>query len=142
MNRLCPLVMLSVFGILLAALGCGKKGAPFLPEKAYRGKVTDLRGEWREGEILLKGKVSGPWEGMEGARVYYARYPLDKAPCEGCPIDYRDYQAFGVGAVKKEAFFCRIPAKVQGQAYFLRVNLIGPGGGIGPPSDTVKVVVQ
>ena len=103
--------------------------------------MTDLEGERQKEVIVLSGKISGPKE-VEGARVYYAQYPLEKSPCEGCPIEYQGYQAFGAEVVTEEGFLCRIPVKGQGQAYFFRVNLIGPSEAIGPPSDTVKVVVE
>jgi hypothetical protein len=125
----------------MVTLSCGKKGDPFLPRKEISAKVTDLQGEREKGDILLRGKIRGPKE-VEGAKVYYAQYPLGKAPCEGCPIEYQGYQAYGADVVKEEGFLCRIPVKVRGQVYFFRVNLIGPGGEMGPPSETVKVVVE
>jgi hypothetical protein len=108
---------------------CGKKGDPFLPKKEFPARVTDLEGERQTEVIVLRGKISGPKE-AEGAKVYYAQYPLEKSPCEGCPIEYQGY------------FLCRIPVKGQGQVYFFRVNLIGPSETMGPSSDMVKVVVE
>jgi hypothetical protein len=125
----------------MATLSCGKKGDPFLPQKEISAKVTDLQGEREKGDILLRGKIRAPNE-AEGARVYYAQYPLEKTPCEGCPIEYQGYEAHGADVIKEEGFFCRIPVKGQGQVYFFRVNLIGPGGEMGPPSETVKIVVE
>ena len=125
----------------MVTLSCGKKGDPFLPQKEISAKVTDLQGEREKGDILLRGKIRGPKE-VEGARVYYAQYPIEKPPCEGCPIEYQGHQAYGADVVKEEGFLCRVTVKVQGQVYFFRVNLIGPGGEMGPPSETVKVVVE
>jgi hypothetical protein len=135
------LVFLCASGILIVTLTCGKKGDPFLPKKEFPAKVTHLEGERQKQVIVLRGKISGPKE-VEGVRVYYAQYPLEKSPCEGCPIAYQGHQTFGAGVVTEEGFLCRIPVKGQGQVYFFRVNLIGAGEAIGPPSDTVKVVVE
>jgi hypothetical protein len=135
------LVFSCVSGILIVTLTCGKKSDPFLLEKAFPAKVTDLEFERQKQVIVLRGKISGPKE-VEGARVYHAQYPLEDSPCEGCPIEYQGHQVFGAGVVTEEGFLCRIPVKGQGQAYFFRVNLIGPGKAVGPPSETVKVVVE
>lgn len=135
------LAFLCALGILTATLGCGKKGDPFLPQKEVSAKVTDLRVEREKGNIFLKGQISAPKE-VEGARVYYAQYPLENPPCEGCPIEYQGHHSFGAEVVTEEGLRCRVPVKVQGQVYFFRVNLIGPGERMGPPSETVKVVVE
>jgi hypothetical protein len=125
----------------MVTLGCGKKGDPFLPLKEVSAKVTGLRGEREKENILLRGEIIAPQE-VEGARVYYAQYPLENPPCEGCPIEYQGHQSFGAEVVTEEGFLCKVPIKVRGQVYFFRVNLMGPGGKMGPPSETVKVVVE
>ena len=135
------LAFLCALAILVPTLACGKKGDPFLPQKEVSAKVTDLRGEREKGNILLKGEIRGP-KGVQGARVYYAQFPLEDPPCEGCPIEYQGHQSFGAEVVTGEGFFCAFPVKDQRQVYFFRVNLIGPGGRMGPPSETVKVVVE
>ena len=89
----------------------------------------------------MKGQISAPKE-VEGARVYYAQYPLENPPCEGCPIEYQGHHSFGAEVVTEDGFRCRVPVKVQGQVYFFRVNLIGPSEAMGPSSDMVKVVVE
>ena len=141
MNIARFLIFLCASGILLVTMTCGKKGDPFLPKKEFPARVTDLEGERQKEVIVLRGKISGPKE-VEGAKVYYAQYPLEKSPCEGCPIEYQGFQAFGAEVVTEEGFLCRIPVKGQGQIYFFRVNLIGPSETIGPSSDMVKVVVE
>lgn len=135
------LAFLCALGILMATLACGKKGDPFLPQKEVSAKVTNLRGEREKGNILLRGEIRGPKD-VQGARVYYAQFPLEAPPCEGCPIEYQGHQSFGAEVVAEEGFLCTVPVKVQGQVYFFRVNLIGPGGRMGPPSERVKVVVE
>lgn len=135
------LVFLCALGILMATLGCGKKGDPFIPQKEASARITDLRGERQRGNILLRGDISNPKD-VGGARVYYAQYPLENPPCEGCPIEYQGHHSFGAEVVTEGGFLCRVPIKVQGGVYFLRVNLIGPDGRVGPPSEMVKVVVE
>lgn len=148
MNCARFLGVLCVTGILSAMLACGKKGPPFLPQREFSLSVIDLRGEWVKGEIRLKGNISslqgskGGRDQIKGARVYYAQYPLESPPCASCPIEYEGYHGFGAEVVVEEGFFCRVPIRVRGQVYFFRVNLMGPGGATGPPSDTIKVVVE
>jgi predicted small lipoprotein YifL len=135
------LALLCALAILVATLACGKKGDPFLPQKEVSAKVTDLRGEREKGNILLRGEIRDPRD-VQGARVYSAQFSLEDPPCEGCPIEYQGYQSFGAEVVTEEGFFCTLPVKVQRQVYFFRVNLIGSGGRMGPPSETVKVVIE
>jgi hypothetical protein len=78
----------------------------------------------------------------QGCRVYYAQYPLDNAPCAGCPIEYHGYQEFGPEVITEQGFFCKVPAEISGQVYFLKVRLIGPEQTEGPSSDTVRVMVE
>jgi predicted small lipoprotein YifL len=141
LNNARFLVSFCVLGILLAILVCGKKGPPSLPKKEASARVTDLKAEREKEDILLRGMISGPKE-LEGARVYYAQYRHEESPCEGCPIEYQGYHGFGAEVVTEEGFLCRVPVKVQGHVYFFRVNLVGADGAIGPPSDTIKVVVE
>ncbi len=135
------LAFLCAFAILVATLACGKKGDPFLPQKEVSARITGLRGELEKGNILLRGEIRGSKD-AQGARVYYAQFPLEDPPCEECPIQYQGHQSFGAEVIKEEGFFCTLPVKVQRQVYFFRVNLIGPGGRMGPPSETVKVIVE
>jgi hypothetical protein len=135
-----------IVAILLVTGACGKKSPPSLPqpEKAFEYRVFDLKGKWLKGNILLQGDVEGlgspeDLEDIIGARVLYAEYPLDDAPCETCPVDFHGYHEFGTEAVTEEEFHCRVPAKKRGHVYFLEVHLIGPEGVLGPPSNRVMV---
>jgi predicted small lipoprotein YifL len=135
-------------GILLGIAACGKKGPPFLPQKDVPVRVSDLEGEWADGNIVLKGKISGVKDAKEakeqvkGCRVYYGQYPLDDPPCDGCPIKYQGYQTFGSEVISEEGFRCKLPVKDRGQIYFIEVHLIGSKGRLGPPSNRIKVVVK
>lgn len=135
-------------GILLGGYSCGKKAPPFLPEKTFNVRVSDLRGKCEGDSILLKAKISA-LNGAEmnaiqvkGARVYYAGYPLKNQPCEGCPLQYSAYREFGEEVADGRDFSCRVPIYSRGKVYFFKVRLIGPEGTLGPPSSTVKVVVR
>lgn len=135
-------------GILLGMAACGKKAPPFLPQKDVPVRVSDLKGEWSDGNIVLKGTISGlkntkkAKDQVKGSRVYYGQYPLGSPPCDDCPIEYQGYQTFGSEVISEERFRCKLPVKAGGQIYFIEVHLIGPKGTLGPPSNRIKVVVE
>ncbi|MFH1351472.1 MAG: hypothetical protein ABII26_11160 [Pseudomonadota bacterium] len=144
-----PLLILCLS--LLAGSVCGKKGPPHLPQNKVTASVVDLKAEWKEGSIFIKGKINGPEGLLEprnardqimGARVYYNQYPPENAPCDGCPIEYPGYHEFGSEVITDEGFACQVPGKNKGQIYFFKIHLIGQGGAIGPPSDKMKFVVE
>ena len=142
------IILFGILGILLAVPSCGKKGPPFLPQKAFPVKVTELRGERDNGFILLKGNIQGvkgqkkDRDLVKGCQVFYGKYPLENPPCEDCPIEYQGYHEFGKEVIRGEGFFCRVPGKSEGQIYFFKVHLIGPERVVGPPSNRVRVVVE
>jgi hypothetical protein len=126
---------------MLLMPGCGKKGPPFLPKKVFDGRVMNLEGQWQANSVLLKGQLVGA-EGrgsVQGARVDYARYPLDEPPCEGCPIEYRGSHRFGSEAVRGNRFNCEVPVDVKEDLYYFKVHLLGPDNTAGPPSNTVRM---
>jgi len=142
------LVFLSILVIFLAIAACGKKAPPFLSESTFSTGVNDLTGEWDKGEILLKGSILPPLESGEtadlvkGARVYYAQYPLEEAPCAECPVAFHGYDTLDQEVIIEGDFLCRMPGKDQGKVYFFKVHLIGAEGAMGPPSNTAKIVVE
>jgi hypothetical protein len=143
----CKRVLVCFVGALMLLIpsSCGRKGAPFLPQEGTNARVVDLRGAWQEGYIDLRGNIRGASDAestVTGARVNYAIYPVDEAPCDGCPIDFTGVHTFGPEAVQEGRFFCRIPGVVKGNIYYFEVQLAGPKGGLGPVSDQVKVAVQ
>ncbi|MDY7034958.1 MAG: hypothetical protein SV375_02175 [Thermodesulfobacteriota bacterium] len=148
MNRMILFVFLGVF---LMSMGCGKKDPPFLPKKEFPLEVVDLKADWVNSYIFLKGKIRGP-DGfigpekavglIKGSRVYYAKYPLKDPPCAGCPIEYHGHHGFGPEVIAKEGFFCRVPGKMRGQIYFFKVHLIGQDETVGPPSLKIRVEVK
>jgi hypothetical protein len=133
-----------VLGAMLLMPSCGKKGPPFLPKKPFDAGVMNLQAEWRVGSVFLEGHVVGAKEkdSVQGARVDYAQYPLDEPPCEGCPIEYRDHHRFGPEVVTGTGFGCEVPVDTKEEIYYFKVHLVGPDDAVGPPSNTVRVVVD
>ena len=129
-------------------MACGKKAPPFLLDNGFSAGVTGLTAEWDKGEILLKGSISpNPESGevadrIKGARVYYAQYPLEEAPCAECPIEFHGFDTFGQEVIAEEHFVCHVPGRNQGKVHFFKVHLIGTQDAMGPPSHTVKVVAE
>jgi predicted small lipoprotein YifL len=129
---------------LLITLGCGKKGPPYIPKKPVAVKVVDLKAERSGDDIVLEGKIGGLGEpGKEkpltGLRVYVAQYPLEDPPCAGCPIEYKEYEDLGSEVIKGKAFSYRLKDRPEGRIYFFRMNIIGPEGTLGPPSNQVYI---
>ena len=148
MNRVLLIIPFLFLVILFAVTSCGKKTPPFLPKKEFSAKVANLSGDWVEGNILLKGDISGlkkqkrsPKQ-IKGSRVYYGQYPLETPPCDSCPIEYHGYHGFGSEVITDEGFSCKVPVEKKGQIHFLKVHLIGPEGAMGPPSNRVKIIVK
>jgi len=134
-------VVLLFFG--LVSISCGKKGDPFLPSKETLGQVTDFEGAWTGEEVLLTGRIQEPAELGEGraCRVYYAEYPEDRSPCDGCPVEYQGYRSFGSDIVNRGSFSFRMPEVRRGNVYFFEARLVGLDGSLGPPSNRVRVDV-
>jgi hypothetical protein len=123
---------------------CGKKGPPFLPEKTFDGRVMNLEGQWQAGSVFLEGQVVGTKDkgSVKGARVDYARYPLDEPPCEGCPIEYRGSLRFGPEVVRGNRLNCEVSVDAKDDRYYFKVHLLGPDNTVGPPSNTVRMKVE
>jgi hypothetical protein len=134
-------------GILLFCLflfSCGKKEDPFLPVEETNARVTGLQGEWKGDYVLLTGQVQDPAGtagSIEGCRVYYAIYPWDQPPCEGCPIEYKGFQLFGKEVLTPTGFACKVPGIERENIYYFEVRAVGPNGSLGPPSNRVRVEV-
>ncbi len=131
--------------LLLTLPSCGKKGDPFLPQKGFDARVTDLEGDARESLIVLKGNILYPANGKDpvrGCRVFYAQYPSESPPCEGCPIEYQGYHPFGPEVIQGKRLLCSIPGIARNEIYFFKAVLVGPGEVQGPPSNVARVAVQ
>ena len=141
-----PGLALMIISVLLLSLPCcGKKGDPFLPQKGFDARVTDLKADAQESFILLEGDVLLAENGgnrVTGCRVYIAQYPSESPPCEGCPIEYQSYQSFGPEVFQGKRFSCRIPDIRRNQIYFFKVVLLGAGDIQGSASDFVLVNLE
>lgn len=136
---------LVILTLLVAAVGCGKKGPPHLPEKSFPLLVSGLKAEWDGNYFLLSGRFNLPEkaeESVSGCRVFFGEYPLQSPPCETCPVEFHGYHGFGLEVVREEGFFCRVPGKKRGQVYFFKVHLISTEGILGPASNQVRVEVK
>jgi predicted small lipoprotein YifL len=134
-----------IVALLFSLPSCGKKGSPFLPQERFNAEVTDLRASQEGSSVLLRGNVLFPENGthrVTGSRVYFAEYPSESPPCEGCPIEYQGYRSFGPDVIQDKQFYCRIPDIRRDQVYFFKAALVGPGGSQGPFSDFVRVTVE
>jgi len=142
------LTILLVLGLFLTLAACGKKAPPFLPQKTFGAKVVNLRVEYQNNILVLKGQVQGlngiesPETQVSGCRVYYVQYPLEKKPCSGCPIEFRDHRQFGPEIINKEGFVCQMPDIKIGQIYYFKVLLIGPDGYLGPVSERISIEIR
>ena len=131
--------------MLLISPSCGRKGAPFLPQKSTNARVVDLKGTWQGGYIELKGVIvdsADPDSEVTGSRVHYAIYPVAEPPCDGCPIEFQGFHTYGTEVVREGRFFCKIPGALRGNIYYFEVRLEGEKGVLGPPSNRAKVVVE
>lgn len=79
---------------------------------------------------------------VKGARVYYAQYSPEEAPCAECPVAFHEYEVFDQEVIVEGEFLCLMPENEQGKVYFFRVRLIGAEGAMGPPSNTIKIAVE
>ena len=146
LNRL-PVFFLAAFLAALIALlpACGKKGPPFLTESKLSLRVDQLKGEWENGRVLLKGYVQGEDKEISrvtGCKVYHALYPMDNPPCEGCPIEMSDFKKINEKIISGDRFSCEIPGVEKMGIHFFEVRLMGKDGALGPPSDKVKLRIE
>ena len=115
---------------------------------AFNVKIDNLRGEWDEGVVLLRGDISGPsgpkkaTDLVKGCRVHYGRYPLKNPPCDGCPVEYGGSHEFGREVFTEGSLSCKVPAQMKQQVYFFKVHLLGPDNTVGPPSDRIRLDVE
>ena len=148
MKRRASTAFLILCGVILALAACGKKGPPFLPKAKMPLSVRDLKGHWEKGELILEGSIALPsgeeefLKEISGSRVYYARYPLGEAPCEGCPVQYQGYRETGEASVRGDAYRVRVPIAQEEGVHFFEVRLTGRTGALGPPSTRITLVVE
>lgn len=134
--------------ILLSQLSCGRKAPPFVPKERVQLRVTRLKGEWKEGDVVLKGRLAVPQGGekelsrITGCRVYYAHFSPDNAPCETCPVKYTVYTAIEGGVIQGDRFSCRLQKKKKKGLHLFEVRLVGKRGALGPSSNRVTLKID
>jgi hypothetical protein len=150
-QRVGGLIILFALAATLALSACGRKDVPTLPKRELPFRVEDLSATYEDGWAVLKGRlvkasnketeVSN--KEITGWRVYDAQYPLDNAPCEGCPLDFtRAYEMEG-GVGEDAQFNARLAldAPVAG-IHFFQVQLTGSGWTPGALSNQAKLVIH
>ena len=146
MNRISMFLLAAfaaVFMVLLPA--CGKKGPPFLPEKKLVTKVDRLTGKWEDGKVRLEGYIEGDDKrrsDVTGCRIYHTWYPMDNPPCEGCPIEMKDFKEIKEKVVSGDRFNYEVLDVEKKGVWFFQVRLVGRNGAVGPPSERVKVTID
>ncbi|MCP4664942.1 MAG: hypothetical protein GY849_01145 [Deltaproteobacteria bacterium] len=142
-------LFLIVLGVILfSQLSCGRKAPPFVPEERVHLRVTQLKGEWKKGDVVLKGRVAVPQGGekeisqITGCRVYHARYSAGNPPCETCPLTYKAYTEIKGEVIKEGRFLCRLRKEKNKGLHFFEVRLIGKRGEPGPSSNRVKLTID
>jgi len=145
-RRISAILLVLLFSAILLALfpACGKKGPPFLPEKKLAARVEGLTGKWVDGMIRLEGSIEGDDRGLgiTGCTVYQAWYPVDKPPCEGCPVEMVGVTEGVQPTIAKDLFVCDIPVTETKGIWFLEVRLTGSDGAVGPPSARISLQVE
>jgi hypothetical protein len=142
-------VYLFILGVVfLAFLACGRKGPPFLPKKTIAMTVRELRGEWENGLVILKGNVVTERDreknesDVSGCRIYHARYELENQPCEGCPIEYEVLEEKKGKIITNEKFYCEVSGVKGDGIHFFKVRLLGRNATMGPFSNEARLVVE
>jgi hypothetical protein len=124
--------------------GCGVKGSPFIAQqKVLTVKVDQLEGAWEDKSLVLKGLVQGDNDSLTlitGCRVYYVWYSPDRPPCEGCPIEMKNFRDVTGQIISDHQFECRLPAFKQEGLCFVMVRLMEKEGRPGPSSDRIKLI--
>lgn len=133
-----PVVFIALFP------ACGKKGPPFLPEKALTAKVDRLTAQWADGQIRLEGSIEGNENRSDitGCTIYHAWYPMDHPPCDGCPVELSVFTGTTETAISGDRFSCVIPAEKKKGIWFLEVRLTNSRGAVGPPSERIKLKIE
>ena len=136
-------LLLLAFNLMIFS-GCGRKAPPFLPqEKDFGVRVDQLEGAWEDGSVILKGVIKGDDETsslITGCRVYYVWYPLDAPPCEGCPIEMKNFRDITSRIINDHQFECPLPAFKQKGVCFIMVRIMAKEGRLGPVSDRIKLI--
>ena len=130
--------------ILMIFSGCGVKGDPFLTKgKVLTVRVDQLEGAWEDRSLVLKGLIQGDDKSpslITACRVYYVWYAMDRPPCEGCPIEMKNFRDITDPIVTDGQFECQLPVFRQKGICFMAVRLMAKEGLLGPSSGRIKLI--
>ncbi|MFZ0448683.1 MAG: hypothetical protein WAL98_05510 [Desulfatiglandaceae bacterium] len=133
--------------LLLLSPGCGKKAPPFVPGNVTPLRVAGLKALAEGDQVLLTGTLvpeghrdMAKFVGVK-CRVYTLRYSVEDAPCEGCPLPFKEYEEVERDAVESGLFQCTLPLRKKPGIYFFRVRLVDRNGNVAPPSDTAELKI-
>ena len=108
-------------------------------------RVDQMEGAWEDGSVILTGVVQVDDEVLSlitGCRVYYVWYPLERPPCEGCPIEMKSFRDVTGRIIDDRQFECRLPAFKQKGVCFVMVRIMEKEGRLGPVSDRIKLISE
>ena len=142
-------LFLIISGVMIfSQLSCGRKAPPFVPKDRVHLRVTQLKGEWEKGDVVLKGRVAVP-QGREkdiskitGCRVYHARFSMGNPPCETCHIKYKTYTVIEGKVIQGDRFSSRLKKEKKKGIHFFEIRLIDRRGAPGPSSNRVKLTID
>jgi hypothetical protein len=120
---------------------CGKKGPPFLPELRLDARLDLLTGTWVDGAVRLEGIIQGADKGADitGGTIYYAWYPEDQPPCEGCPIEMTRFPGPVDTMVTGDRVVSTMSVSERDGISFWEVRLTDGRGAVGPPSERLRL---
>jgi len=132
--------------LIVFSIGCGRKAPPFIPEqKPFKASIHQLQGVWKDESLALKGLVQGDDASPSrttGCRIYYVWYSLEAPPCEGCPIEMKNYRDVTGKIISDGQFECLVPGFREKGICFVMVRLMEKEGRLGPESNRIKLISE
>ncbi|EFK11917.1 conserved hypothetical protein [delta proteobacterium NaphS2] len=130
--------------VMIFIIGCGRKGPPFIPaQKPFKAAIHQLRGNWKDESLALEGLIQGDKASLSritGCRVYYVWYPLAAPPCEGCPVEMKNYRDVAGNIINDGQFQCLVPVFREKGVCFVMVRPMEKDGRLGPESNRIKLI--
>jgi hypothetical protein len=151
MNRVMGLIVLFALAATTGLSACGKKDLPTLPGKELPFRIEALAATFESGWAVLNGRLVKPsgkkaqvsQTEITGWRVYHAHYPIEKGPCEGCPLDFSRVHEMDGEIGEDGRFIARVALDPPvGGIHFFQVRLTGRGWAVGSLSDRAKLVID
>jgi hypothetical protein len=106
--------------------------------------VTDLKGSYRNGRVLLGWHHPGGESPAVGYRVMKSQQSLSTPECPGCPILFERTGTENLqGTLRRQRHALEFEAAAPaGFLYHFKVVPIQPSGAKGPDSNVVKIEVK